>query len=235
MPRCQNTFRYLAPVAAAGGVYVCAHCDSGEIYRAVSEPDLLAFAGFALRTAAADFGEPADHRTPFLIWRGVRPECVYEPADRRYDLYLAADPDPWQARLQIGHEMFHRVAGGARVFHWTHEMLACLFSVRLLRLCGFAEYAARTEAYFAEEGGALTQARFVGADPCASHDTAYYGRAFLTGRALQGAAGYAALCRLARTISPAGQPDVNGWLASLGGAVRIAAALVLQSTEGTQL
>jgi hypothetical protein len=150
------------------------------------------------------------------LW-GLRPECVYEPTDRRYEIYLATGSDPWQARLQMGHEIFHRVAGEGNVFHWTHEMLACLFSVRLLKRSGLTEYAEQITAQYVAEAEQCPMSTLLNADPWrdAAYPAGYYGRAFVTGLALQGAVGYAALCRLARARSRAGEPDVAVWSESL--------------------
>lgn len=233
MPRCQRTFRYLGEgvvtVGAGVGVWVCPHCPDRETYSTVRDADLLAYGTFAQNACVADFGAPADPKRPSVLLRGIRPECVYEPTERHYDIYLAAHSDPWQARLQMGHEIFHRVAGEGRVFHWTHEMLACLFSVRLLRRSGFAEYANQITAQYVAEAEACPLSLLLAADPWreAEYPAGYYGRAFVIGTALKGAAGYGTLCRLARTLDPGGVPDVAAWLRSLTSMEQNAARSVL--------
>ena len=197
------------------------------------DPDLLSYAAQARRVAALDFGVPPDDALPFLLLWGTRPECVRETADRRYDVYLASGSDPWQARLQIGHELFHRVAGAGNVFHWTHEMLACVFSMRLLKRHGLADYAAQSEAQYECDAAACPVSVLMSADPWqgATYPVGYYGRAFVTGAKLAAAVGYPALCRLARTVDDTGTPDFAAWLESLpGNAERFAASAVLKET-----
>ena len=141
MPRCQRTFRRLSerrPATGGGGVcWICPHCPDHEVYATVQEADLLDWACRAEREGGRDFAVAPDAARPTLLLRGLHPECVYEPADRRYEIYLKDGSDPWQLRLQIAHEMFHRLCSRGRIFHWTHEMLACLFAVRLLGRHGY--------------------------------------------------------------------------------------------------
>ncbi|MBC8143909.1 MAG: hypothetical protein H7Y38_20950 [Armatimonadetes bacterium] len=221
MPRCQNSFRPLgvgttAPGAGVG-VWMCQHCEAHETYSTVRDPALLSYAATAKNAAVLDFSAPSDPASPTLLIWGTRPECVYEPASRSYDIYLATDSDPWQARLQIGHELFHRVAGEGRVFHWTHEMLACVFAVRLLRRTGFGEYGSRIAAQYAVEAETCPLPALLDANPWgdAAYPSGYYGRAFVTGIALQTVVGYAALCRLARLLCHAGVPDIAAWRETL--------------------
>lgn len=243
MPRCQRTFRRLPEgrtAPGAGGVprWECACCPhSPAAYEAVRDPDLLSFAALAGAACVRDFGAPDDAARPSVLLLGLRPECVYEPDERRYDIYLAQGSGPWDLRLQIGHEVFHRTCSQGRVFHWSHEMLACLVSVRLLRRLGGAgaeEYAAATDARYRAEADGLPLSELLAVDPFASADypPGYYGRAYVTGLDLIDAAGWPALCRLARRLNRASEPDVAGWLSSLPteaeGAARAALAPVVQ-------
>ncbi|MBC8137983.1 MAG: hypothetical protein H8F28_19050 [Fibrella sp.] len=234
MPRCQRTFRYLGDgtvtFGAGVGTWVCPHCAEHESYATVRDADLLAYNMFAQNACVADFGTPADAKLPVVLLWGMRPECVYEPSERHYEIYLAAHSDPWQARLQMGHEIFHRVAGEGNVFHWTHEMLACLFSVRLLRKSGLAEYAEQITAQYHAEAENCALSTLLRADPWreAAYPPGYYGRAFVTGMRLKNAVGYPALCRLARTQTFAGVPNVAAWLVSLPPTEQIAVESVLR-------
>jgi hypothetical protein len=162
MPRCQRTFYGLGEGRVAAGVgsrrWVCGHCPDAETYETVRDPDLLNYAARSFRRCAQWFGAPGDAARPTVLVLGLRPECVHEPGERRYDLYLQRDTDPWQMRLQIGHEMFHRVCSQGRIFHWTHEMLACLVSVRLLREHGLNDYAGQTERQWLAEAPRLSPA-----------------------------------------------------------------------------
>jgi len=242
MPRCQRTFRYLrsGTISPGEGIsrWTCSQCTEREVYSVLREADLLAYAALAESACVTDFGRPGDYRRPYLLLWGIRPECVYEPEDRRYDIYLAAGSDPWQARLQIGHELFHRVGGEGKVFHWTHEMFACLVSVRQLQRNGFGEYTARAEQQYAVEAESCSLSRLLGADPWAEavYPPGYYGRAFVTGMALKEIVGWSALCRLAHTRSEAtGVPDVSRWISSLKDAERGAVKSLLIGSESPQL
>lgn len=223
MPRCQITFQRLpasvTDPASGAARWACPHCPDAEVYETVRDPDLTQYAALAYSACAADFGKPSDAQRPTLLLWGLRPECVLEPSDRRYDLYLQRGSDPYQARLQIGHEMFHRVAsGGGLVCHWTHEMLACLVSVRLLRRHGSAAYAEQMEREYREQAQLLSVADMLRADPWtdAAYPPGFYGRAYAVGEALIQAVGWDRLRRLARCCrSPAGAPDVQDWIASL--------------------
>lgn len=223
MPRCQRTFRYLT--TGERGQWRCPHCPEAETYTVVRDRKLWEYARFAQRQAVSDFGAPTDAAFRFLLLEGLRPECVREPADRRYDLYLAANSDSLQKRLQIGHEMFHRVAGEGNIFHWTHEMLACWFSVRLLRCAGYAEYAVVMEQAYQAQAADCNLATLC---TFAAWETAvlppgYYGRSFVAGQMLEDAVGRMALCRLARTHSSFGtEPDMALWVQSLNESERIA-------------
>lgn len=199
------------------GTWACPHCSDHETYTTVRDPDLLSYVTVAQNACVADFGTPIDTKRPVVLLWGMRPECVYEPTERHYEIYLASGSDPWQARLQIGHEVFHRVAGEGNVFHWTHEMLACLFSVRLLKRSGLAEYAEQIAGQYEVEAENCPLSVLLDADPWreAAYPAGYYGRAFVTGLSLKTIVGYSALCRLARTQNHAGMPDFRVWLESL--------------------
>ena len=221
MPRCQRTFHRLTHRHATAGSgaahWTCAHCPDAETYEAVCEPDLLDYLEQARVYCADRFGPSPDGQRPTLLLRGLRPECVYEPEDRRYEIYLQRGSDGWQLRLQIGHEMFHRACSRGRIFHWTHEMLACLTSVRLLRRAGMEPYAARMERDWLVEAGSLGVSEMLRLDlwTLSSYPPGFYGRAFATGAALTQAVGWDNLRRLARCASAGNAPDVDGWLASL--------------------
>lgn len=225
MPRCQRTFRRLPDTRPSGtgaevgppGCWTCPHCpEARETYEVVRDPDLLQYARLAEDAACAEFGRPGDFARPVLLLYGLRPECVLEPGDRRYEIYLQRDSDPLQFRLQIGHEMFHRVCSQGRIFHWTHEMLACLFSVRLLRRQGFTEYAAQMACQYRAEAEGFPLHGLCAADlwTMAVYPEGFYGRAYVTGCALEAAAGWPALCRLARAPGGAA-PNIAAWLAGL--------------------
>ena len=245
MPRCQRTFRGLPgdPARVEEGAlrWICPYCDEGETYQTVSAEDLLEYARLAGAQCARDFGAPADPDRASLLVLGQRPECVYEAAHRRYDLYLYRHSDPFQLRLQIGHEVFHRVCSQGGIFHWTHEMLACLVSVRMLRQFGAAEYAERVARDYREQAARFSTDALLASDLWRSEDggsntgppTGLYGRAFVTGEALLETAGWPALCRLARTARRDGSPDVGRWMETLEtGARRASAGILRGSMEG---
>jgi hypothetical protein len=220
MPRCQRTFRRLGPGETLPGSgaarWTCPFCPEAEVYEAVRDPDLLHYAHLAEASCRADFGDPTDAGRSTLLLFGLRPECVREPEDRRYDLYLQRGSDAFQLRLQIGHEMFHRVCSQGRVFHWTHEMFACLVSVRLLRRHGSDAYAAQIEREYEAQAERLPLPAMQAADLSAPpYPEGLYGRAYVTGRALAEAVGWPPLCRLAHMRKGTDIPDVAGWLKGL--------------------
>jgi hypothetical protein len=236
VPRCQRTFRslrrYASPSETGANRWVCPFCPEAEVYEAVTDADLSAYAASAEAACIADFGKPSDPTYPVVLISGLYPECVRETDDRRYDIYLQRDAAPEALRLQIGHETFHRVCSQGRVFHWTHEMLACLLSVRLLRQNGFTEYADRMERQYAQQADLLSVAAMRGADLSASpYPPGLYGRAFVTGQRLETAVGWPALCRLARTLDRAGGPDLPRWLGRLPADARSAIGEILTVTN----
>jgi hypothetical protein len=220
MPRCQRTFHRLGPGETAPGSgdarWVCSFCEDREAYATVRDPDLLHYASLAEATCHHDFGKPSDHQRPTLFLSGLRPECVLEPQERRYEIYLQQGSDPYQVRLQIGHEVFHRTCSQGHIFHWTHEMLACLVSVRLLRRNGWSEYATLIEEQYARQADQITFAEMVAADLSRTpYPAGLYGRAYVTGAALGEGVGWHSLCRLARCLDHRGTPDIAAWQACL--------------------
>ncbi len=213
MPRCQRTFQRISP--ADNGT--CPHCSDAETYAAVRDTELLQYARLAEAAAIQDFGRPHDvSRSTFLLL-GLRPECVLEPVDRRYDIYLQQKSDALQLRLQIGHEVFHRICSQGRIFNWTHEMLACLFSVRLLRQQGFEDYAAQCAREYQKEAESCPPATLFTTDlwMLSAYPPGFYGRAYAMGAELKSTVGWHALCHLARFRAERGAPDVPGWIDSL--------------------
>jgi hypothetical protein len=222
MPRCQRTFQRLGEASVSaerhgGARWVCPYCPEAETYETITEADLLSYVTLAEAACIQDFGPPQDRARPTVLLFGLRPECVLETVDRRYDLYVQHGSDPFQLRLQIGHEVFHRVCSRGRIFHWTHEMLACMVSVRLLHRYGMQDYAGGAARRYADEAAALPVNAMLGLDlwSSPSHPPGFYGRAYTTGVALEQAVGWPALCRLARTLDKNGNPDVPTWFSSL--------------------
>lgn len=226
MPRCQRTFRRLPKENSenragnsAAEVWACPYCPDTETYETVEERDLLRYAAYVEAACLRDFGHPPDSAWPIRLLLGLHPECVREPSDRRYEIYLQRKSDGYQCRLQIGHEIFHRVGSQGRVFHWTHEMLACRVSIRLLRENGLEEYADQTEYEYRQQAESLPLEALIENDPWASggqYPDGYYGRAYITGLALEEIMGWEALTRLAYFTSRGGRDSgMNGWLSSL--------------------
>ena len=221
-PRCRKP---------GGGAGVCPFCADAETYETVQAADLLDYARRAETLCRADFGLPSDSSRPTLLLFGLRPECIREPDDRRYDIYLQRDSDPYQLRLQIGHEMFHRVCSEGRIFHWTHEMLACLVSVRLLRRSGADAYADQIEREYEAQAAQLSFDAFQNRDLSAPpYPPGLYGRAYITGRSLLEVVGWSALCRLARALDATGNPDLRCWQKNLAPGVATAANFALSET-----
>jgi hypothetical protein len=216
VPRCQRTFRRLSPRDPEAAVcWTCPHCDDREVYEAVVAPDLRQYAQAAVRSCRQRFCVPDDGRRTRL-YLGLFPECVCEADEGRFDLYLQRGSDPFQLRLQVGHEAFHRVCSGGTIYHWTHEMLACLFSVWCLEAAGLGEYAALTERGYAAEAAHRTLAELLGADLSSPpYPRGVYGRAYATGKALEAVVGRDGLCRLVACADRAGNPDLPQWINSL--------------------
>lgn len=237
MPRCQRTFYRLrnGRTLAGSGVtrWLCPHCPDEEAYETLRAPDLLQYLDLCLAYCADRFGTPDDAARPTVLLRGLRPECVHEPQERRYDIYLQADSDPLQQRLQIGHEAFHRVCSQGRIFHWTHEMLACVTSIRLLRRNGLGDYAAHMEQVYRSEARRLSAAAMRQADLWAmpAYPPGLYGRAYVTGAALAATVGWDRLRPLARCLAPQGVPDLDAWLDGLPPDLRAAAQGALDGQE----
>ena len=196
--------------------WVCPYCPDSEIYSVVQEPELLHYATLAENYCHQEFGKSSDAPRPYILLYGLHPECALEQNDRRYDIYLQHDSDGCQLRLQIGHEMFHRFCSQGRVFHWTHEMLACLTAVRLLRRLGNADYADEMARVYAAQAEKLSLSEMMNADlTLPPYPAGLYGRAFMTGLALQEIVSWNLLRRLSRSMDKRGEPDISGWLTRL--------------------
>lgn len=230
MPRCQRTFQKLP---GSGPAWICGRCPDRETYALLEDPGLLRDAAITYRACLADFGPTGDEERPMRFVLGLHPECVLVPEDGAgrggYLLYLQRGSDPCQLRLQMGHEIFHRVGSRGRVVHWTHEMLACLFAVRQLRAFGWNEYADRCDAEYTAQARALPLVRMRRLDLSPGrYPEGLYGRAYVTGKALRAAVGWKELCRLARTApGEDGGPDLDRWLGSLLPSSQAGAELVL--------
>jgi hypothetical protein len=233
VPRCQRTFRRIRAEDALtkeerGLLWVCPYCPEQETYEAITAHDLLQYAQQAERQLHADFGTPDDSHRSFRLFLGLRPECVLEPDEESYAIYLQHGSDPYQMRLQIGHEMFHRVCSQGNVFHWTHEMLACLVSVRLLNSFGIAEYAVQTDKEYQRQSQFCSLAEMLTADLTAPvYPTGLYGRAYVTGKVLQEIVGWSTLCLLVRNVHNNRIPDIHQWLKQLPEAQRQVACQIL--------
>lgn len=225
-PRCQRTFRRLS--GDSTWRWTCPFCPDAEGYEAVADAGLLAYANAAQAFCERQFGPPPDAARPTTLLLGARPECVLEEGDRRYVVYLQAGSDEHQLRLQIGHEMFHRVCSRGRVFDWTHEMLACVVSVRLLRRHGLSDYAHRTETLYRHEAAQLSLLALRSVDlwTTSTYPAGFYGRAYVTGAALAGAVGWDWLRTLPGSAAPAA-PVMDAWLAGLPADQRVRAGAVL--------
>lgn len=216
MPRCQRTFRRLDSRGAdRSGSWVCPICKEQETYQKIYAPDLRQYAAAAEASCRDFFQIPEDGRRADL-YLGLFPECVFEPEGRRYDIYLQHDSDSYQLRLQIGHEIFHRVCSQGTIYHWTHEMFACLFSVWFLGEAGFVEYKEQMDQRYILEAADMSLPALTGVNfSVAPYPRGAYGRAYVTGKTLDAIVGREKLAQLVRCLDRAGNPDPRQWINSL--------------------
>jgi hypothetical protein len=205
MARCQRTY---FPLSGLGPVWECVHCPEQERYERVRDERVRAFAEQAHVGAIAEFGSPNDSHWPMHLILGLRPECFHAPG-QGYLLYVQRGSDALQLRLQLAHEIFHRVCSGGIVFDWTHEMLACHFAVRLLRAGGLTSYADEQERAYRAEADHLPLAAMLRCDLRRIYPPGLYGRAFVTGQELIDAVGWREVRALAR------HEGLDEWRASL--------------------
>ena len=95
-------------------------------------------------------------------------------------------------------------------------MLACLTSVRLLRRFGEDEYADKMVRLYEAQSEELSLHEMMNVDlTLPPYPPGLYGRAFMTGLALQEKTGWNLLRRLSRSLNKRGEPDVSSWLSRL--------------------
>lgn len=127
---------------------------------------------------------------------------------------LVAGSTVYQERWQLGHEAFHAV-WDRHVFHWTHEAMACLTTLRRV------EQWNSTYALTSAESAVRAAQGFTVADlrshpvPDSPNPEAFYGRALLVGIELEELVGLGALADLVHQIanSPCAEhvcPDTCG-------------------------
>ena len=125
-------------------------------------------------------------------------------------------PQNWH--FQLAHESVHCVLG-AEHFHWSHELLATVFSIASLSQSGdLREEGNRCRRFLIEQaaGQSINEAlSYKGIDSRILSKPAY-GRLYLLGSELRNAFGWDALLQLAAG-GPGGAPqDVVEWVESLG-------------------
>lgn len=222
MVQCQRSYRYLEDAhQQPDGTWVCPgppwtpadDCSGGEQYRRLDDDRLIAFFDTAFQMAEREFGLSVYGPCPREFIFGLIPQHIFEPRSQTSFVYVQTGSDPLQLRLQLAHEAFHAVASRA-AFHWTHEMLAVLFSLRVLDATGFAQYAEINRYHHAANSHDLPRNELVKVASL-PYPEGIYDAAWALGTELETIVGWKELRRLARSLGPTGRPDVEGWLVSL--------------------
>jgi hypothetical protein len=150
VPQCQHSYVFLREDIdrRADGTWTCpgppwTPCTEGEIYDE-SVPEWCG-AYFERSMRLVEQLSQRTRKNPassHLVLFGVRPQTMHEGnhADR-YCIYIASGSNDDQIRYQLGHEAVHRLNSPPHTRHWTHEMVAELFTIEMLRREGHGFYA----------------------------------------------------------------------------------------------
>jgi hypothetical protein len=223
VPQCQRSPGFntrldgLTPVngvwTCPGASYGAQGCRGGETYALISDAfyrgELLA----VIAGTEAEFGRQAPTGAPVLLWGEGPQHIVYNGVSEIY-ISRAARGDrsfDWQAP----HESFHHVCTPAGVLHWTHEMLAQLWTSEYLRRAGKAAYVQEAEQQELSTANLCPMEVLFGR-PTIPYPPGFYGRALEIGTKLQALVGWDQLTRLADYFDSNGSPNVEAWRLTLG-------------------
>jgi hypothetical protein len=213
---------------ARPGVWVCTGtgvgCPGGETYY-LQGPETRTG---ALVLEALAYGQRRFGRTPAqapLVWlvnekSGQAPILPISAEDDhgRREIYLNGQSDG-QLAYQASHEVFHTVLTPIRIQHWTHELLATMFSLDFLAASGReAHRAIQIASDEAQAVGFPTEELARVGQP---YPPGFYGRLSIFGRQLVQMVGSAELDRLAYYWGPDGQPAYWVWVGEREGLLAI--------------
>ena len=243
-PMCLRTHRYLTDdhrIGPAG--YRCAGqppaCAGGEVYGLQSVGSSAATAvGDAFTYASRRFRAQRPPRlTIWLVEEPHAPDDQHIPPEATRDrlgqpvIYLTGQTEN-QLAYQAAHEVVHVLFTPIQIHHWTHEIVAVLFSLEFLEASGKAEYLAAVLAAQEAEAVRMTLDEFVRSQQ--PHRLGFYGRASVFGRQLIQIVGPAGYVGIARHWTAAGQPDFWAWVDALPAPQRKAVTAISPSRSSTE-
>lgn len=236
MPQCQRSenntilpegqFEIAPGVVQCPGAPYCPGCAGRELYVELPSGLLHEYLAASIDSCLHRFWARLDDE-PTRLWLGAgrAPVTIHEtgagygPHVVGYGIYLVQSGTVDQYRYQIAHEAFHRVFGAS--IHWTHEVLAELFSLWRLRESGHDGFAAvQRSAYVA-----ATTTATLGDLHAMTGD--WRPLAYAVGQDLLEACGWDETCRLAHHYDEAGRPDPIGWLDTLAPGVGVEVAQIM--------
>lgn len=219
MPQCQrspnNTVLQREAFELTPGIVRCPGepyspgCPGTELYIIVATGPLREYLDGSLSSCAERFGVQRDE-LPTDLWLGESPLTVLETSDR-WAIYLGRASDGLQLRRQIAHEAFHRVCGPGGAGHWTHEMLAEVFTMYRLTETADVQYAMQSiqEARQRASGVSMSELHaWTGGGE-------FYGKALAVGLELLDACGWEHVARLVDYFDHDWRPDPERWLRAL--------------------
>ena len=201
---------------------------------AVDDPDLAAYFTHCVDLCREEFGRwRKDLPAPFAVsFGGTVPRFQVQQGAAQATITLTGS-DWWQTRFEAGHEVLHWFAtppgAQAEILHWTHEMFAVEISVLCLRRYATnraLEHAEKCEQWLEQESARASLEEMLTTPLVEPYDR-FFGRAFVTGRALQHAVSWERLKPLAFQLDGQQRPDLRRWLNELPGNLRRSAYSVL--------
>lgn len=233
-PMCLRTHRFLLPEEEIEpGVWRChgrLDCPGGHDYRlAGGDDEARAIVDRALSYARTRF--EAELSQPIVVWHSPGadelPESTTGSAGE-HAIYLSHST-PEQGAYQASHEVFHTLFTPVDTHHWTHEMLAVVFSLDFLAAEGFADYRVSTIDGLDRASAALRLDDLV-AVVGIPYPRGTYGRASVIGRQLVGLVGSDRFFELRDSwVAGTGSPEYDGWVEALPGEIRSRVASVGQT------
>lgn len=215
MPQCQRTgmilddrFRLNERCLRCPG-WKSSPCIGGETYCDISSE---VWAEVPVRLAMDDAHQEFG-RTSWgvRLWDGLYPQTIREREATEVDVYLHADArDAERLAFQASHEVVHVICNPGTI-HWTHEVVATLFSMDHLVRSGFSAYRERSESYLQREVLLLSTEQLMAWTPERRNAPGVHGRAYVVGRQLVEIVGWSAV----RDLSLYPRLSVDEWVDSL--------------------